>query len=225
LDKEKKLTTSGAVSQVGFWSALATGLLAAGWVMAFVTQQMIAPPIPWAGIEAYARSFKSIQMLNLVPALPLGWAFIVMMVSLHFWAPEEKKIWSMIGLAFAIVYAVMANINYLIQLVAVRPNLLSGELEGLGLFAGDNPHSVFWALANAYAIQSMALFFAAWVLDGGKLERWIRRLFVAVGVTVPFQLGYSLGLVPMAIALPVLMVWGIGVPLSCFMLAVLFRRG
>ncbi|MBI4673649.1 MAG: hypothetical protein HY741_18515 [Chloroflexi bacterium] len=212
------------IIRVGFWSALVTGVLALLWTLAFGVELIGAPPAPWSGIEAYARTFGFPRMLNLIPALPLGWAYIVMMVSLYSYAPAEKKIWGLIALAFGIVYAVMANINYLIQLIAVRPALLSGELEGLTIFVGDNPHSVFWALANAYAIQSMSLFFAAWIFDRSKLERWIRWLFIVVGLTVPFQFAYSFGLIPMTLAMPVLLIWIVGVPVGCFLLAALFRQ-
>lgn len=212
-------------SRVGFWSALVTGALALGWALAFGFEVAAVPPAPWSGVEAYARAFGFPRMLNLIPALPLGWAYIVMMASLYLFAPPAKKIWGLTALAFGIVYAVMANINYLIQLVAVRPALMSGELDGLSIFVGDNPHSVFWALANAYGIQSMSLFFAAWIFGKSKLERWIRWLFIAVGLTVPFQFAYSLGLIPMGIAMPILLIWIVGVPVGCFLLAVLFRRG
>jgi hypothetical protein len=64
----------------------------------------------------------------------------------------------------------------------------------------------------------------SWVFSGRKLERWIRWVFVAVGVTVPFQFAYSLGLLPTAIGLLAVSIWIIGVPLSSFMLAALFKR-
>ncbi len=210
--------------KVGYWSSLATGGLALIWTITFIVQIILVPPAEWSGVENYARAFSFIHMLNLAPALPLGWAFIVMMASIYACASEEKKIWALIGLAFGILYATMANINYLIQLVAVRGSLLSNETKGLELFIGDNPHSVFWALANAYAIQSMAMLFAAWVFPKGRLENWIRGLFIAVGVTFPFQFLYSLGFIPMTIAMPILGIWIIGVPLSSFLLAALFRQ-
>ncbi|MEW6181111.1 MAG: hypothetical protein AB1522_14440 [Chloroflexota bacterium] len=130
----------------------------------------------------------------------------------------------MVGLAFAIIYAVMANINYLIQLVTVRASLLAGETEGLGLFVSENMHSIFWALANSYAIQCLGLFFAAWAIEGGRPARSIRGLWIAVGATVPFQFAFSLGLIPMEIGLPVLGVWIVSIPLSAILLAALFRE-
>lgn len=220
-----KSNRSNAVYKIGFWSAVLTALLSIAWAAAFAFQFSTASQGPWGGVEETGQSFDFVtDMINLVFALPLSWTFIVMMVSVHFFVPEDKKIWTMIGLAFAIIYAVMADINYLIQLVTVRASLLAGETEGLGLFVIDNMHSVFWALANSYAIQSIGLFFAAWAIEGGRPARWIRALWIAVGVTAPFQFAFSLGLIPMAIALPVLGVWIVGLPLSTVLLAALFRH-
>ena len=42
------------------------------------------------------------------------------MVSIHYYARDDQKIWSQLGLAFAIVYAAMASINYIVQLTVVR---------------------------------------------------------------------------------------------------------
>lgn len=219
-----------AVYSIGFWSALLTALLSLAWTAAFAYQFSSAPPGPWGGVEETARSFNFLtDMINLVFALPLSWAFVVMMVSVHFSVPEDKKIWTMIGLVFGIIYAVMANINYLIQLVTVRASLLAGETEGLGLFVSANMHSIFWALANSYAIQSLGLFFAAWAIEGGPQAggpqaRWIRGLWIAVGMTVPFQFAFSLGLIPMLASLPVLGIWIVVVPASAFLLAAQFRH-
>ena len=126
------------LKKLGFWSSLLSGLLALAWAAAFAYQAVAFPPGEAFDPETYARSFTFLRMINLVPAILLTWPFVVMMISLHFYAPAEKKIWTMIGLAFIIIYAVMADINYLIQLVAVRPNLEQGQLEGLRIFIGDN---------------------------------------------------------------------------------------
>ena len=65
--------TLGVVGQVGFWSALLSGLFAAGWAITLAIQNILVPPQPWTGIEALASSFKPIEMLNLIPALLLPW--------------------------------------------------------------------------------------------------------------------------------------------------------
>jgi hypothetical protein len=68
------------------------------------------------------------------------------------------------------------------------------------------------------------MLFAAWVFGAGRLERWVRGLFVAAGVIFPLELAYGLGLLPMWIALPVVLVWVVAAPLACSLLAMLFWR-
>jgi hypothetical protein len=147
ISSERSDDGSGVVARVGFWSAILSAILAIGWASTFALGVIISPPQEWTGIEAYVPTFNFITMVNLIPSLPLAAAFIVLMVSIHYYAPEDKKIWSMLGLAFTIVYAVMASINYLVQLIVVWPSILSGETEGLGLFVGAYRRCFFWALA------------------------------------------------------------------------------
>jgi hypothetical protein len=137
----------------------------------------------WSGIEAFVASFQPIQMLPLIPALLLAPTFIVLMVSIHYYAAPDKKIWSHLGIAFTLVYAVMASINYITQLPVVRLSILNKETDGLAMFAMGNSHSIFWALASSYAFMNLAMLFAAPVFEGGGLERKIRWLFYANGAS------------------------------------------
>jgi hypothetical protein len=108
----------------------------------------------------------------------------------------------------------MASINYLIQLLVVRVSLAHGEIEGLGLFAHANSHSIFWALATSYGYMSLVLLFSASVFGADRQERCIRWLFLAAGVTAPLQfLGvlFELGLV---FAVPPILAWILGVPVG-----------
>lgn len=211
------------LSQVGYLSAMLSGALAILWAVSVVIQNILAPSTPWSGIEAYVASFSFIKMINLIPALALAPAYLVMMVSVYFYTPADKKLWSMIGLAFTIVYVVMASINYLIQLIAVGPALSAGQTEGLALWVGDNFHSIFWALANSYSYMSVGMFFTAWAFGEGRLEGWIRRTFWIVGATAPLQFAFSFTS-NLVLGIPGLMAWVIGTPLVCFLLAALFRR-
>ena len=70
-------------------------------------------------------------MLPLIPSLVLAPTFIVLMVSIHYYAAQEKRIWSQLGMAFAVVYAVMASLNYIMQLTVVRFSILNKETDGL----------------------------------------------------------------------------------------------
>jgi hypothetical protein len=212
------------VVKLGFWSAVLSGLLALSWFVAMIVQTILAPPREWAGVEAFVSDFRPIEMLNFVPSLPLASAFLVMMVCVYFFASEQNKIWAMLGLAFTIVYAVMASVNYLTQLLVVRYSIALGETEVLGLLSHANPHSVFWALANSYGYMSLAMLFAAWVFGSGSLERWVRRLFIVVGVTAPFQFVGVLFQLGLAVGAPAGLIWSTATPAACFLIAALFRR-
>ena len=55
-------------------------------------------------------------------SLLLAVSFVVLMASIHSYAPPEKKVWSQIGLSFAILYAALLIWNYYLQLTVVRTN-------------------------------------------------------------------------------------------------------
>jgi hypothetical protein len=51
-------------------------------------------------------------------------AFVAMMVSIHHYAAPEKKVWSQLGLSFAVIYAVMCSLTYYVQLTFIKNNYL-----------------------------------------------------------------------------------------------------
>lgn len=209
------------VARVGFWASLGTGVLAIAWFAAFVVQLAILPQ-GWNGIEGFAARFTRLELLNLIPALPLGWAYVLMLVALHHAVPEERRVWTLSALSLGIAYATMESINYLIQIVAVAPNLMAGETEGLHLWAGANPASVFWALALAYAVQALSLWLVAPAFPD-HADRWVRRWCIVVGLSAPLQFGYGLLGLGLVMGAPGIVLWVIGVPAVAFLLAARFR--
>lgn len=226
-----------AVRQLGFWSAVLATLFSIGYGATLIVSMIAlmgtaadtqvgstAAPTGWQGIESFVATFQPIQMLSLVPSLLLVPAFVVLMVSIHYYAAPQKKIWSELGLAFALIYAVMATINYLVQLTAVRLSILSGETDGLAMFVMGNPHSLFWVLASCYVFMNLAMLFAAPVFDGGKLEQWIRWLFYANGATLITSLiGITLDVKAVYLLLS-LVPWCVVFAPATALVAVLFRR-
>jgi hypothetical protein len=205
------------------WSAI----LSAVFSVAFTIAALLIAPLPeWRGVRAYAQTFKPIDQLSAYPSLFLAATFTVVMACIYIYASEEKKIFGLVGLAFGILYATMATINYSIQLVAVRQSLLSGETAGMEMFPmSQNTHSIFFALMNSYVYMCLAMFFAAFVFEGGRFERWTRWLFFAMGPVALIQLGWSLFDVSSPILLvPMALMWNIGFPVAFAFLAVLFKR-
>ncbi len=220
-------TVSKPVRQIGFWSAVLATVFSVSYGIAVIVMMLSAmsgAAPGWQGVESYVASYQPISMLPLFPSLPLAAAFIALMVSIHYYARDDKKIWSQLGLSFAIVYAVMASINYIVQLTVVRLSILNQETDGLAMFAMGNPHSIFWALASAYVFMNLAMLFAAPVFEGGKLERWIRWLFLANGASAVITIFGIVVDSPAIYLLGSLVPWCVIFSAATILLAVMFKR-
>ena len=142
------------------------------------------------------------------------------MACVHGYASDERKIFSLIGLSFAIIYATLISINYFIQLTFVRQSSFDVEI-----FAMDNPQSIMWVIeVLGYFFMGLSTLFAAPVFESGRIENLIKWLFVANGILgILTPIGYGLSL-PIQILLGGLIVWDIVMPISTALLAYLFRR-
>ena len=213
-----------SVSQVGFWSTALTALWTVWFIGAFGAY-IPSLPSEWPGIEAFAASFESIPYLAWVaPCLLLALTFPVLMSSIHFYALDDKKIWSWIGLVFAIMYGAVLSANYFVLMGVVRESLVSGFTEGLAWFVIGSPHSITNTLEGiGYGFIGLAMLFAGQAFDGGRLECWIRWLFIVNGVVgiAGSTLG---GLGIMAATMVSLVVWCVTFPVGTALVAVLFKR-
>jgi hypothetical protein len=223
---ENATLLSVPLGRLGFWSAALALVFTVLWTVAAVVTVVASPPASWAGIDAYAASFDSRQMLMLVPVLLLAPTFVVVMACIYAYASEDSKPWALLGLVFAAMYATIASVTYVLQLTVVRQHVLSRQTAGLDLLVSVNPGSAAWALETfGYFFMSMALVVAAPVFGGGRRERWIRRLFLANGLGLPAAMDYVYtmdALHPLALAY--LAVWCITFPIAMVLLAALFRR-
>jgi len=186
------------VSQIGFWSAVSATVFSIGYGIAVII--MVVSTITanerlsgLTGIDLIIATFQPVQMLPLIPSLLLAPDFVVLMVTIHYYATPEKKIWSHLGIAFALIYATMSAINYITQLTVVRLSILNQETDGLSMFVMGNAHSIFWALASSYAFMNLAMLFAGSVFEGGRLEQSIRRLFYANGASAVITIFWRCG--------------------------------
>ncbi len=224
-------TVSKPVRQIGFWSAVLATVFSVGYGLAVIVMIIASASTPtttatpgWPGVEAYLAVFQPIVMLPLIPSLLLAPTFVVLMVCVHYYASNAKKLWSQLGLAFAIVYATMACVNYIVQLTVVRLSILNRETDGLAMFVMGNPHSIFWALMADYVFMNLAMLFAAPVFEGGQLERWIRWLFLANGASAVITIFGIVVDSPMIFLLGSLVPWCVIFSAATILLAVMFKR-
>jgi hypothetical protein len=196
---QRRVHASAAITtaKIGLWAALLASLCSIGYGIAVIfllvsslTAQ--SPAQGWTGIDDFVAAFQPVQMLPVIPSLLLVPAFTALMVSIHSYAAEEKKIWSQLGLAFTLIYAALAALNYMIQLLPVWRSINNGETEGLAMFVGGNPHSIFWGLAYAYIFMNLAMLLSAPVFEGNPLEKRIRLLFILNGLSGVITLASAL---------------------------------
>ena len=195
-----------SANRLGSWSALAIFLLGVAYVVtltAAVTVHGLTEPIvdPILAI---------MEVLTLISA-PL---MVIVMAAIHTYASVDRKVYGLIALAFAIVFAAMTSAVHFVELTAVRQK---------------GPGGMVWPSA-AYAVEllawnlflGLALLFAAPVFGGSGLERRVRRgLLISGALCVTGIVGPAVG--SMRLQLVGVLGYAVGLPVVCFMLARLFR--
>lgn len=199
------------VNRIGFWSACFSAILAIMYIFAEVVHLL-----GWLGAHDTGVSF----VLRMTPSLLLAVAFVILMVSIHYYASNNKKIWSHIGLVFAVIYAVLVSIVYFVVLTVVTPYKMRGETEQITVLAFEFGTFLYAIDVLGYGFMSLATLFAAPVFNGTNLERWIRWTLLVNGLiapAIPMQMIYR----PLW---NVAALWGVTFPLSTVLLAVFFRK-
>lgn len=172
--------------RLGFWSAVLTAVLILCFAITFGLYQPILHA-PWNGMQTYTDTFKVEPFLAwVIPCFLLTLSFLIMMVCIHSQTSDEKKIWSLLALVFAIAYTTLLSACYYIQIVVVEYNLVNHSTDGLTLwlFAPPYPHSIPGALEGiGYAFMSLSFIFASKLFSGNKLSKWINRSFLFSGLT------------------------------------------
>lgn len=217
-------TQISLLNRIGFWSAILTTVWTIWFIVAFGFY-MSSLPSEWPGIEVFAASFEPIPYIAWVgPCLLLALTFPLMMSCIHYYAPDDKKIWSLLGLVFAVMYGAILATNYWLLLTVVRESLLGGYTEGLEWFVIGSPHLIANTIKGiGYGFMGLVVIFVSQIFSGDKLERWLRCLFIVNGVAgiAGVILG---GLGIMTTMMVSLALWCLTFPVVTAMLAILFKR-
>jgi hypothetical protein len=169
-------------SRLGFWFAILMAVVTTAALACAVTTLPMSGPFCQSGCVTYpyeaVAAFVPHDYIWMYPAIFMAPIFVMLLICIHNDAPDDKKIFSQSGLAFALIYAVAMSINYFIQIEVMQPSILKGEMEGLVLFSQYNPHGIFIALEDlGYLMMSLAFFCIAWVFArGNKLGSALRNL-------------------------------------------------
>ncbi len=216
-----------SIAKIGFWSSLLTGILNLWYLVAFILYQPTLHA-PWNGIDDYAASFQQLPFLAwVIPCFLLTLAFSTMIITIYISAGEENKIWGLLALVFAAIYTAILSTNYYIQMMVVRHNLIHKMTDGLSLwlYANYYPYSIPGALEGiGYLFMCLSFLCVSRVFSQGILERWIRWLFMAAGISGLLVFTDPLVKLPAVLVLIDLAIAGIVMTAGPLLLAVLFKR-
>ncbi len=199
-----------AVTRLGAWSALLTVGFTTTFTAAAILTELRLLPSPWDAV------------LPLVPSLLLAPSFLAMLVCTNAVMPRDRRIWSQLGVAFALVYVPLCSAAYMVELFVVEPRVLRGAMEETALLTIVRGDSVFNAIDGlGYLFMSLAALFTAPAFGGSRLERWIRWLLVAHGaMAVPVFLTYFVSRTFIYGAA----LWSVTLAVSGCLIATFFRR-
>jgi hypothetical protein len=187
-------------SRLGFWFALLMAVVSFAALALAVTTLPMSGPFCQSGCVTYpyetVAAFVPHDYIWMYPAIFMAPIFVILLVCLHNFVPDDRKIFSQAGLAFSLIYAAIMSANYIIQIEVMQPSILKGEMDGLVLFSQYNPHGIFIALEDlGYLMMSLSFFCIAWVFTkSDKFGRTLRNL-LTVSPLIAFAVYIILSLI------------------------------
>ena len=178
------MNVSPSTRRLGIWATGATLALS----LAYIAAQLVE----WMGLLGSAGGPNSAStplgiVLLLTPSLLLGPAFVVTMAALHQTTPEDRRVFTLSGLAFAVIYATLTGLVYFVQLTFVGPRIAAGDTQGIELLLFVPYKSFFFAVdLLGYALMSAATLIAAFALPDAPGTRALRWAMIANGAILPF---------------------------------------
>lgn len=200
------------ISKLGFRFGIAAFVANIGFVVAQTLQLLKILKYPFDEIFIYGFS-----LCIVIP-------FLLAMLALHYFSPDDKKYWSHAALIFTIIYSVFVTANYVVQLATVIPMTIKGNADKISLLI-QTPHSLFWDFdAIGYISMGIAMLLAIPVFKNFGFQKWVRISFLANALVTPliafvyFYPEFSETI--LLIAIP----WTITAPTAMLMLAIMFKK-
>ena len=172
-------------NRVGLYSAILTALT----TLVTFSLAIIAIPNSGAGCRENCFEYPYVNTLSefprdylwMPPAMLLVVFYVILMVSIHAYAAQHKKIYSQIGLSFALIAAGILLSDYFIQFSVVPVSLMNQETDGIALLTQYNAHGIFIVLEElGYLLMSLSFLFLAPVFaNRDRLASVVRWVFIA----------------------------------------------
>lgn len=107
-------------------------------------------------------------------------AFVIFMVTNHFIARTERKLYTFLSISFSLISATVLLIAYFTQFSVVPISVMRGETDGIALITQYNDHGLFIAMEElGYITMSIGLFFLAFAFSRKtRLRKTIRIILI-----------------------------------------------
>jgi hypothetical protein len=171
-------------NRVGLYAAILTALT----TLVTFSLAIIAIPNSGAGCREECVEYPYVNTLSefprdylwMPPAMLLIVFYVILIVSIHTYAAQHKKVYSQIGLSFALIAAGMLLSDYYIQFSVVPVSLMNQETDGIALLTQYNAHGVFIVLEElGYLLMSLSFLFLAPVFaNRGRLASVVKWVFI-----------------------------------------------
>lgn len=220
----RRLESEDLARNLGMWSALAAAIVLALGTVAYALSGQ------WTDMATYAARFNGSKLIVWVLFFLLTVFFVPAVASIHAVTPERRRLLSLTGLAFAVMYATICIGDCALQFTLVRQRILSGNLTGLEPWVSASPNSALFALDGlAFFLQGISTLFLAPLFGGSRLMDTIKWLFIVNGILSIggilmislMSLGSASG---QALYLASTVVWATLLMIALILLAVAFQR-
>ncbi len=117
-----------------------------------------------------------------LPSLFLAPSFLIAIICLHYAASASLKIWTNIGVAFAVLYCTDVSMVYFTQLTVIVPAQLKGQIDEKSVLL-FNPKTFLMAVdCLGYFFMSLSTLFTAFAF---RKNTWLYRGLLWNGALMP----------------------------------------
>lgn len=172
----------------------------------------------------HSTSSQSVQQISAVVGILLDIALLVMFVALSWQMSGRNAVFADLASVFMILVCATSSINWFVQL-AILPRIAQTGDPIVALIDVHNSNSLMYAIEHLGwgVFYGLATIFMGIAMGSGKLESWIRWLFIAGGV---LSLLHVIGIITMNTTINDLgyVAWGVLLPITTTLLAIRYRR-
>ena len=178
------MNTEKMILKFGLYSSLSLV------IMTIITWSFAMIAVPPAGpyCPGDCMSYPFLDILSYYPrdyywmylAVFQLFAYLLFIVSIHFIASIEKKLFSFVSVAFSLISSIVLLIAYFVQFSVVPMSMMKGETDGIALITQYNGHGIFIAMEDlGYITMSISFLFLAFIFSmKNRLEKAIRLILI-----------------------------------------------